>query len=80
MMAAAQVALALASVAVLLGVMALVRRLAARWHLSAEVQRKLVHIATGLYALVLPWLFWDRWPVYMLIGLTLAVNHEPKRA
>ncbi len=33
----------------------------------------MVHIGTGLYALCLPWLFPDRWPVYFLVGVTLLV-------
>ncbi|MEM9249656.1 MAG: hypothetical protein AAGB05_13290 [Pseudomonadota bacterium] len=70
---AAQVVLAFGSVAVLLGVITAVRHVAAAWTIGAEVQRKLVHIATGLYALTLPWLFPDRWPVYMLVVLTLGV-------
>jgi phytol kinase len=53
--------------------MGLVRHLAGIWGTSAEVQRKLVHISTGLFALTLPWLFPDRWPVYVLIALTLGV-------
>lgn len=73
MTAPLQIGLALGSVAVLLGVMALVRRLAGVWQIGAEVQRKLVHIATGLYALTLPWLFPDRWPVYVLVAVTLVV-------
>lgn len=68
-----QIGLALASVVVLLCLMALVQRGTRAMGLSAEVQRKLVHVGTGLYALTLPWLFPDRWPVYMLIGLTLVV-------
>ncbi|MHA6325343.1 hypothetical protein [Roseivivax sp. CAU 1753] len=73
MSVAAQVGIAVASVLTLLGLMALVRHVAQRRDVSAEVQRKLVHIGTGLYALCLPWLFTDRWPIFMLIGLTLAV-------
>lgn len=73
MSAALQMALALGSVAVLLGLMAVVRHLAGLWQIGAEVQRKMVHIGTGLYALVLPWLFPDRWPVYVLVALTLGV-------
>ncbi|MFD1911309.1 diacylglycerol/polyprenol kinase family protein [Halodurantibacterium flavum] len=69
----AQIALAFGSVAVLLGLMALVRVTALRWGLGGEVQRKLVHVGTGLYALSFPWIFPDRWPVYMLTGLALAV-------
>ncbi|PJI93137.1 phytol kinase [Yoonia maricola] len=73
MSAPVQIAIAFVSVAVLLGLMAVVKRLAAARDISAEVQRKLVHIGTGLYALSLPWLFTDDWPVYMLVGLTLIV-------
>jgi dolichol kinase len=69
----AQVTLAFGSVAVLLGLMALVRRFAGRVGLSSEVQRKLVHVGTGLFAMILPWLFQDGWPVYMLIAFTLVV-------
>ncbi len=72
MSAALQVATAFGSVGVLLGLMALVRTAAQRRHINAEVSRKLIHVSTGLYALILPWLFPDRWPVYMLIGLTLV--------
>jgi phytol kinase len=70
---ALQIALLLASVAVLLGLMAVVRALSGVWGFSSEVQRKLVHIGTGLYALTLPWLFPDRWPIYGLLGLTVVV-------
>ncbi|MGB0960427.1 MAG: hypothetical protein ACPGVK_09280, partial [Halocynthiibacter sp.] len=66
---AVQLALAAGSVAVLLGLMAVVQR----WNMPAEVQRKLVHIGTGVYALCLPWLFPDRWPVYLLVAVTLLV-------
>lgn len=68
-----QVVLALGSVIGLMGLMAIVRRLARAWDINAEVQRKLVHIGTGLYALTLPWLFPDRWPVYLLVCVTLCV-------
>ena len=68
-----QLTMALGSVAVLLGLMAVVRQLAGHWSLSAEVQRKLVHIGTGLYALVLPWIFPQHWPVYVLVTVTLLV-------
>jgi len=46
--AALQIAIAFASVAVLLGLMAVVQRLARARDVSAEVQRKLVHIGTLL--------------------------------
>ncbi|MDP2080370.1 MAG: hypothetical protein U0934_07505 [Pseudotabrizicola sp.] len=67
-----QIVLAFGSVGVLLALMALVRILAGRARIGPEVQRKLVHVGTGLYALSLPWIFPDRWPVYMLIGVTLV--------
>jgi len=70
---ALQISLALGSVVILLALMGLVRHLAGRWDIRAEVQRKLVHVGTGLYALSLPWLFPDRWPVYFLVALTLVV-------
>ncbi len=68
-----QIGLAFASVLALLGLMMIVRRLAKHVGLNAEVQRKLMHVGTGLFALLLPWLFPDRWPVYMLIGATMLV-------
>ncbi|MEM8850497.1 MAG: hypothetical protein AAGE03_10730 [Pseudomonadota bacterium] len=67
-----QLLTAAGSVITLLALMWLVRRLAGARDLPAEVQRKLVHIGTGLYALTLPWLFTDRWPVFVLIALTLV--------
>lgn len=73
MTAGLQIAIALGSVLVLLGLMALVRRIATAHDIGPEMQRKLVHIGTGLYALTLPWLFPDRWPVYLLVGVTLVV-------
>lgn len=73
MAVALQLGTAVLSVLVLLSLMAVVRHQARRHGLRPEVQRKLVHIGTGLYALTLPWLFPDRWPVYVLIALTLAV-------
>ena len=73
MSAPVQIAIALASVLVLLGLMAVVRRIATAHEIGPEMQRKLVHIGTGLYALTLPWLFPDRWPVYLLVGVTLVV-------
>jgi len=66
---AAQLVIAFGSVAALLVLMALVRRLP----FGAEVKRKLVHVGTGVYAMGLPWLFPDRWPVYMIVGLTLVM-------
>lgn len=73
MSAPLQSAIALGSVVVLLGLMAVVRRMAAAHDIGPEMQRKLVHIGAGLYALTLPWLFPDRWPVYLLVAVTLVV-------
>ncbi|MBO9474861.1 hypothetical protein J7413_15025 [Shimia sp. R10_1] len=73
MSVAAQILLAVMSVLTLLGLMAVVRRLAQKVGLSGEVQRKLMHVGTGLFAMLLPWIFPDRWPVYMLIGATMIV-------
>ncbi len=41
------------------------------WH--PELQRKGVHVATGLFAIALPFLVADRWPVALLIGLGVVV-------
>ncbi len=71
MSVALQIGMAIGSVGVLFGIMSLVRHIAPRLQLSDEVQRKLIHVATGLYALSLPWLFADRWPVYLLLGLAI---------
>ncbi|MEM8792362.1 MAG: hypothetical protein AAGE80_12155 [Pseudomonadota bacterium] len=68
-----QIAIALSSIAVLLGLMALVKYIARQNGWSAEVQRKLIHVATGLYALSLPWLFASKWPVYLLVAVSLSV-------
>lgn len=64
--------LVLASVAAILGVMAAVRRVGARRGWSAELQRKCVHLATGLYALCLPFLFTEDWPVMLLVAVSLV--------
>ncbi len=70
---AGPVLIALASVAGFLGAMELLRRRAVADGWSPEVQRKLVHVATGIFAICLPLLFADDWPVLMLLGLTLLV-------
>jgi phytol kinase len=61
--------LVFASAAALLVIMATVKVLGARYAWSAELQRKSVHMATGAYALVLPFLFTEFWPVGLLIAL-----------
>ncbi len=62
-----------AIVAALLGLMVGVRVVAPRWGLSAELQRKSVHVATGLTALTFPWLFSNAGPVLILSALSIVV-------
>jgi dolichol kinase len=61
------------SVALLLGAMAGVQIAARRFALSPELQRKIVHVATGLYALSLPLTFSDTWPVVALVAVSVVV-------
>lgn len=68
-----QIMLAFGSVGLMLGVMAMIRQYAPQAGISPEVQRKIIHVCTGMYALSWPWLFPDRWPAYMLVGVTLIV-------
>ena len=37
-----------------------------------ELVRKLFHIGMGLFTLLLPWLFAERWPVLVMCGVTVA--------
>ena len=71
------------SVAGLLAAIWAVRRLGARYRWNAEVSRKAVHIAIGLYAMALPLLFDRAWPVVLLImialGLMLALRTPASR-
>lgn len=68
-----QVLILTASVAALLAAIAGVKRLGTRLQWHAEVSRKAVHVAIGLYAMALPLLFQDRWPVVALILTSLAL-------
>ena len=61
------------SVALILAGMWLVSRLAKCWGWSAEIQRKLVHVTTGLFAMALPWLLPSPALVYGLLAATLVV-------
>ncbi|MBT0955925.1 hypothetical protein IV417_00880 [Alphaproteobacteria bacterium KMM 3653] len=70
---AANLALITGAIAALLLAMLIVRRAAKQLGLSAEVQRKSVHICTGLFAMTLPWIFRDDWPIYLMLGLTVLV-------
>lgn len=57
----------------ILSIMGLVRRLAIRFDLSPELQRKLVHVATGTVALSFPLLFASPLPVFVLSGCSIAI-------
>jgi phytol kinase len=51
----------------------LVGQAAKRWGWSAEIQRKTVHVGTGLFAMALPWLLPNATLFYGLLALTLVV-------
>lgn len=55
----------------LLGAMTVLARVARAHDWLAEVQRKLVHVAAGMTAMALPWVFAADWPVWLLLALTL---------
>jgi phytol kinase len=69
----ATIALIFLSVGLLVAVMAAVAFAAQRFQIGAELKRKIVHVATGFYALTLPFTFSHRWPVMLLVALALAV-------
>jgi dolichol kinase len=74
--------LVIGSIAALLGIMAAVKALG-RFGIGSETQRKLIHVATGLFAIALPFVFHQRWPVAVLLGLALVVMvllRSPARA
>lgn len=73
MSVALQLLLIVLSVAGLLTAMACVHTLAMRFGWSAELQRKCVHITTGLYALSLPLTFREAWPVLLLCAASIIV-------
>jgi phytol kinase len=54
-----------------------------RYQWSSELQRKLVHISTGLYALSLPLMFSEFWPIMVLVAVavsTMLVLRRPQFA
>ncbi|MFO6430643.1 hypothetical protein ACLBKT_11205 [Erythrobacter sp. W302b] len=61
------------SVALLMGVIAAVRYAGERFGWHAEVSRKTIHVAIGLYAMALPLLFDTRLPVVVLLLIALAL-------
>ena len=65
--------LLVASVAGLMGMIALVRHFGHNYRWNPEVSRKAVHISIGLYAMFLPLLFDAAWPVVLLILIALAL-------
>jgi len=71
--AAGDVALILLSVGLLVGSMGVVALAARHFAIAPELKRKIVHVATGGYALTLPLTFADRWPVMLLVGVSLPV-------
>jgi phytol kinase len=70
---ARDVALIFLSVGLLVAVIAAVALAARRFHIGPEIKRKIVHVATGGYALTLPLTFTDRWPVMLLLGVSIPV-------
>jgi phytol kinase len=57
----------------LLAAMWLTRLIAPRYGLSPEIQRKMVHVATGLFAIALPWILPEPWLVYSMLALSIVV-------
>lgn len=66
-------ALVAGSIMLLLGVMAAVKFAARRFAIGPESQRKLIHVATGLYAIALPLIFGEPWPILLLVIVALVV-------
>jgi dolichol kinase len=73
MISALDLALIPVSIGALLGVMATVKVLGTRYGLSPELQRKSVHVASGLYALTLPFTFQSPLAVVLLLGVSVLV-------
>lgn len=56
-----------------MGMLAGLNAYQARRPQNSEVARKLLHIAMGLLALTLPWLFDSAWPVVLLAGAGMII-------
>jgi phytol kinase len=56
-----------------MGILAGLNAYQVRWPQNPEVARKLLHIAMGLLALTLPWLFNSAWPVVLLVGAGMII-------
>jgi len=69
------------SLGLLIGALLVTRWLGTRWGLHAEVQRKIVHVGLGLYALTFPLIFARPWEVMTLCllaaGLLIAARVLP---
>src|ERR1700722_18064654 len=66
------IALVVVSLIVLVTVMIGVKWLGSRFSWRPELARKGVHVATGLYATFLPFMFGEVWPVLLLVGIAAA--------
>lgn len=68
-------------VAGLVGMLAVLRVVRARWALHPELMRKLAHVGLGLATLSFPWLFRESWPVVLLGAISLvtllSLRHVP---
>ena len=83
MSVAFDIALVVASALVLLAIMGGVKWLGSRFSWRPELQRKGVHVATGLYATCLPFMFTQLWPVLLLLamsGTAMLVLRHPRLA
>jgi phytol kinase len=67
------IALVALSISGLIALMAVVDLASRRSGLDPELKRKLIHVATGGYALTFPATFGERWPVAVLIALSIGV-------
>ncbi len=59
--------------------MATVRYLASQFQISAEMQRKIIHVAVGISSLFFPWIFSSPLPVFILIACAILVMFAMRR-
>jgi phytol kinase len=57
----------------LVGVIACLKVITARFTVHPEISRKAVHISMGIVTLSFPWIFRESWPVLFLAGAAVAV-------
>lgn len=72
-MTAADLIFCAVTIGLLLGLMTVVRVLGPRFGWSSELQRKMIHIATGLTALSLPLFFSNPLPVAVLMATAIVI-------